>query len=151
MLLKQETVSCSGISWTIYKSAPRPRQVTSPGPHHSGFYRPDALAVTQPTASKHWIQRKSTTFSSYTIIMSSVMSVYFSIYLFVFTPSFEPTDLRPPWFLHMQYALRVTVAHWGLEVEVKGQVKVNVSATHTASRWLAIEQCLNVPFCTGTW
>jgi len=44
ILLKQETVSGSGISWAICKSA---------APHHSVFYRPDALPAAQPTASKH--------------------------------------------------------------------------------------------------
>jgi len=33
--LKQETVSGSSISWAICKSAPRPRQITTPAPHHS--------------------------------------------------------------------------------------------------------------------
>ena len=37
ILLKQETVSGSGISWTICKSAPRSRQITMPAPHHSVF------------------------------------------------------------------------------------------------------------------
>jgi len=36
------------------KSAPRSRQITTPAPHHSVFYRPDALPAAQPTASKHW-------------------------------------------------------------------------------------------------
>ena len=53
VLLKQETVSGSGISWAICKSAPRSRQITAPAPHHSVFYRPDALPAAQPTASKH--------------------------------------------------------------------------------------------------
>ena len=53
ILLKQEAVSGSGISWTICKSAPRSRQITTPAPHHSVFYRPDALRAAQPTASKH--------------------------------------------------------------------------------------------------
>ena len=52
ILLKQETVSGSGISWAIRKSAPCSRQITTPAPHHSVFYRPDALPVAQPTASK---------------------------------------------------------------------------------------------------
>jgi len=52
ILLKQETVSGSGISWAICKSAPCPRQITTPTPHLSGFYKPDALPATQPTASK---------------------------------------------------------------------------------------------------
>ena len=37
ILLKQETVSGSGISWTICKSAHRSRQITTPAPHHSVF------------------------------------------------------------------------------------------------------------------
>ena len=35
--LKQETVSGSGISWAICKSAPRSRQITTPAPHRSVF------------------------------------------------------------------------------------------------------------------
>ena len=56
ILLKQETVSGSGsgISWAVCKSAPRSRQITTPAPHHSFFYRPDALPAAQPTVSKHW-------------------------------------------------------------------------------------------------
>ena len=54
ILLKQETVSGSDISWAIFKSVPRSRQITMPTPHHSVFYRPDALPAAQPTASKHW-------------------------------------------------------------------------------------------------
>ena len=53
ILLKQETVSGSGISWAICKSAPRSRQITMPTPYHSVFYKPDALPVAQPTVSKH--------------------------------------------------------------------------------------------------
>ena len=54
ILLKQETVSGSSIKWAICKSASRSRQITTPAPHHSVFYRPDALPAAQPTASKHW-------------------------------------------------------------------------------------------------
>jgi len=43
ILLKQEIVSGSGISWAIYKSALRSRQITTSAPHHSVFYRPDAF------------------------------------------------------------------------------------------------------------
>ena len=35
------------------KSAPRSILITMPAPHHSVFYRPDALRAAQPTASKH--------------------------------------------------------------------------------------------------
>ena len=35
----------SGVSWTICKqSAPRSRQITTPTPHRSFFYMPDALS-----------------------------------------------------------------------------------------------------------
>ena len=54
ILLKQETVSGSGISWAICKSAPCFRQITMPAPHHSVFYRPDALPAAQP---KHLYKR----------------------------------------------------------------------------------------------
>jgi len=47
ILLEQETVSGNGISWTIC------RQITTPAPHHSVFYRLDAFPAAQPTASKH--------------------------------------------------------------------------------------------------
>jgi len=52
ILLKQETVSGSGISWDICKSAPRCRHNHASTPPLS-FYRLDALPATQPTASKH--------------------------------------------------------------------------------------------------
>ena len=50
-------MSGSGISWAICKSAPCSRQTTTPVPHHSVFYRPDALPAAQPTASKHWYDK----------------------------------------------------------------------------------------------
>jgi len=37
ILLELETVSGSGISWAMCKSAPRSRQITTPAPHHSVF------------------------------------------------------------------------------------------------------------------
>jgi len=49
ILLKQETVTGSGISWAICMSASRSRQITMPVPHHSFFYRPDAFPAAQPT------------------------------------------------------------------------------------------------------
>jgi len=36
----------------ICKSALRCRQITTPAPHHSVFYMPDAVPAAQPTASK---------------------------------------------------------------------------------------------------
>jgi len=39
-----------------YASSPCFRQIIMPAPHHSVFYRLDALPATQQTASKHWRQ-----------------------------------------------------------------------------------------------
>ena len=51
ILLKQETVSGSGISpWTICKSAPRSRQTATPAPHHSVFLQ-DGCPSCRPTNS----------------------------------------------------------------------------------------------------
>jgi len=55
ILLKQETVSCSGISWTICKSASRTRQITMPAPHCSVFLQAGCPSC-RPTVSKHWRQ-----------------------------------------------------------------------------------------------
>jgi len=42
-----------GISWTICKqSAPRSRHITTPKPHHSILYKPDALLDAQRKVSK---------------------------------------------------------------------------------------------------
>jgi len=54
-------VSGSGTSQAVCKSAPLSREITMPAPHYSGFYRPDALPATQPTASKHWFYFPSRT------------------------------------------------------------------------------------------
>ena len=51
ILLQQETVSGSGISWAICKSAARSRQITTPAPHHSVFTGWPTNSVKAP---KHW-------------------------------------------------------------------------------------------------
>jgi len=68
ILLKQETMSGSSISWAICKSAPCSRQTTTPAPHHSVFYRSDALPAAKPTSSKHWRQ-------SHNLIKNSIFSM----------------------------------------------------------------------------
>jgi len=65
ILLKQETVSVSGISWAIRKSATRSRQTTTPAPHHSVFTcRMPFLSPNQQRQStegkKHWTQKALT-------------------------------------------------------------------------------------------
>jgi len=53
ILLKQETVGGSGISWAICTSLQTDNHTSTPP---LSFYRPDALPAAQPTASKHWRQ-----------------------------------------------------------------------------------------------
>jgi len=47
---------CTSLQYLHCISMPVPCvcQITMPVPHHSVFYRPDALPAAQPTASKHW-------------------------------------------------------------------------------------------------
>ena len=54
ILLKQETVSSSGISWDICKSAPCSKQITMPTPHLS--FLQAGCPSCRPTVSKHWRQ-----------------------------------------------------------------------------------------------
>jgi len=72
ILLKQETVSGSGISWAICKSAPRSR-CQHPTTHF--FYRPDALPAAQPTASTHWRQYSNTVWWQH-YSMTALMLLY---------------------------------------------------------------------------
>ena len=74
--LKQETVSGSGISWAICKSAPRSRQITTPTVQHlitQVFYRPDALPAAQTTVSKH---RGNSTEGSNSTVKQQVSKFY---------------------------------------------------------------------------
>ena len=73
ILLKQETVSGSGISWAICKSAPRSRQTTTPAPQHSVFYTPDALPAAQPTVQS--TEAKKKLFVKYSEIYCHFVSV----------------------------------------------------------------------------
>jgi len=52
ILLKQEIVSGSGISWAIFKSTPRSRQITMPAPHHSVFLQA-GCPFCRPTNQPH--------------------------------------------------------------------------------------------------
>ena len=58
ILLKRETVSGSGISWAICKSASRSRQITMPVPHHSIFLQAGCPSC-RPTNSVKALKAKS--------------------------------------------------------------------------------------------
>jgi len=47
-----ETLSGSGISWAVCKSALHSRQTISPAAHHSVFFT-NRMPFAQPTVSKH--------------------------------------------------------------------------------------------------
>ena len=68
ILLKQETVSGSGISWAICKSAPCSRQITTPAPHHSDFLQAGCPSC-RPTNSIKALKAKSVNQSIIIIII----------------------------------------------------------------------------------
>ena len=63
ILLKQETVSGSGISWAIMQVCTSLQTDNHASTPPLSFYRPDVLPAAQPTASKHCRQKalKATT------------------------------------------------------------------------------------------
>ena len=82
ILLKQETVSGSGISWAVCKSAPRFRQITTPAPHHSVFLQAGcpschptnsvkALKITVSNAAKISTERKT----AYTCVCANLLEL----------------------------------------------------------------------------
>jgi len=73
----------------ICKSAPHCRQITMPAPHHSVFYRPDALPAAQPTASRqyhsfeyHSHKTEFVFFWLYTLYKSFACLLNFTTYIF---------------------------------------------------------------------
>jgi len=88
ILLKQETVSSSGVSWAIRKSAPRPREICQLPP--LSFYSPScsltlfiALHAARPTASKHY--RQSNIVAQFFSVHPSIVCADDSALLFVST------------------------------------------------------------------
>ena len=55
-LLKQRMMGGGGDNWS-YRSCKAPVKLSPPTNQHPVFYRPDALPVAQPTASKHWREK----------------------------------------------------------------------------------------------
>jgi len=98
-------VSGSGISWAIYKSAPSHRPVTTPAPHHSIFYRPDALPASQPTAAKHWNAVKTY------VILESTQRVHISAKLRCLRP-----DRNFKFHLWREAELRIYIFVWLLSL-----------------------------------
>ena len=94
-------MSGSGISWAICNSALCSRQITMPAPHHSVFYRLDALPAAQPTASKHLILIPATTHSKLAISGIDTLSL---------DPSIKKMILTPPYKSYLYVDAFVTIA-----------------------------------------
>ena len=139
--LKQETVSGSGISWAICKSAPRSRQITMPAPHHSVFYRLDALPAAQPTVSKHWRQ-----FSLCLIGFFLIQSLHKSSAQRTYTPH----ELTGHWgmvFTEIQLSTNRTQKLWKYSSHKVNQIMLHDSPqktwqcivkNSTQSRWISV-------------
>ena len=76
ILLKQETVSGSGISWVICKSAPCSRQITTPAPHHSVFLPVGCLSC-RPTNSVKALKAIATYFAHCRIFQQCAYRISF--------------------------------------------------------------------------
>jgi len=100
ILLEQVTMSDSGISSVVCKSAPRPRQITTPAPYHSVFYRPNVIPAAQPTAIKHWRHAATdwniaTLISSFTAATTLLYTVSQKVYHPTTNDNFKSSCLIP--------------------------------------------------------
>jgi len=125
----------SGISWTIRKqSAPRSRQITTPTPHHSFYYRPDALPDAQPTASNN-SEKYLTLLRNKQMTLSC--SEYFEQYFFCFsfTSNITLTKTR-------QYAPRQWQFDGGKNRGGSKSIRGQVRSPHSSGsrRWLSCRQ-----------
>ena len=68
ILMKQETVSGSGISWAICKCAPCHRQITVPAPHHSVFLQAGCSSY-HPTNSIEALKNTNKQFATHTRVI----------------------------------------------------------------------------------
>ena len=73
ILLQQETVSGSGISWAIYKSAPRSRQITTPAPRQ---FLQAGCPSCRPTNSVKALKAKLLV----TLLVTTVLQIYQGIF-----------------------------------------------------------------------
>jgi len=103
--LEQETVSGSGISWAICKSAPCPRQITTPArsaPHYSVFFT-DRMLFLPPNQQRHNVDNKMKLSSSLNLSHVACLPcgpcvlLFFFIFVLFLVVNFSPRNLRIYW------------------------------------------------------
>ena len=112
ILRKKETVSGSGISWAICKSAPCSRQVTTPAPHHS-FFLQAGCPYCCPTNSVKALKATAlkATLSSNTHTQSLNRNLSGSTWVGRYQKKHTPTHTHPDQrasfftFLHLQWSM----------------------------------------------
>jgi len=72
-------------------------QITMPVPHHSVFYRPDALPVAQPTASKHWRLKKQNSNTQLSSLMEWQFLYFYNFHLLATSPGKRALETVRPW------------------------------------------------------
>jgi len=75
ILLKQETVSGSGISWAICKSETRSKQIATPAPHHSVFFTAECPSC-HPTNSVKALEAITCTVQEYFYLNFDYLKLY---------------------------------------------------------------------------
>ena len=141
--LKQETVSDSGISCAVCKSAPCSRQITAPAPHHC-FYRRDALPTNSTEGNvRHTIQNDKSCCKTAHIFGRDAIESRRSreSYLTNFTNWFAmPSVLRHCW-LGVRKSIRpVKIQWWGVDM-----VQLMPRLLKTASSLVSFKSRLVLP------
>ena len=75
ILLKQETVSGSGISWAVCKCETRSKQIATPAPHHSVFFTAECPSC-HPTNSVKALEAITCTVQEYFYLNFDYLKLY---------------------------------------------------------------------------
>jgi len=136
-------VSSNGISWTVCKSAPCSRQITTPAPHHS-VYRPDALPAAQPTVSEHWrILRWHFMWKDSMAFMSLASEVHVSdAYSRTDRTSVQSKQSRDNQFKVTCYLLQAQLPRWLLVRQNLWHPQQSISQSNNSAKTISILQCL---------
>ena len=135
VLLKQETVSGSGISWAICKSAPRSRQITMPAPHHSSFLQagcPSCRPTNRVKALKALEHSSRHIPESDFFLISAIALIHNQ---FICMKKISTGSLSGVWVLfsmHTFYSLCLTVC--------KTTLKLTMNAVNVRTGWIPLKK-----------